>query len=730
MTTNLSRRAAPLFGAALVVAALLAAVSPVIPAVSALDPTPNPVTTISPDVTPDPSATVAPDPTPAPTADPTAAPTPDVTPQPAAPGLHVMHYWVGKQDKAGILLDHGTLDTPRTDLQPYVLNLVRFQLVNSGTRDIEVTPTLRFGASGSSAFDTMPALDPVLGVPFYVANDEGHTFRTRTTPIAVGDLRLGGPSGASGVDGEYSGGPNPAKSLTLPAGSFTEIEFGVRVTGDTLALSEWLLRLDLGAATVGNIDAVVALGPAPVVVIPPNQKTGVRQGAPVPLYRLKQPGSGITPGRAPNQIGANPPTYLSPHLQYTLADDSCAACHSAHRATGQMLLQANFTPISTLCFKCHDGTGANANIQAQYANPLVPANNAATASYYVHPATTASNHQAGNLAEFAGVSNRHSECTDCHQPHLADATSSVQVSVAGSSVGWSAGGPIKGAAGVAVTNGAANTAPTYALVEQATYEYQLCFKCHSGYTTLPSRSAAHPSWLARDKAIELNPANLSFHPIEAKGTNPNFIRTGQTVGVMDQNLAGTSTYKVWTFTSTSTIRCANCHGSSGQTQVPANAGAASDTHASVNRGVLLSAYRDRLLKPRAQVYSEGEFALCFMCHTNTPFLNTSSTLQNTSNFRYHGFHMRGIPNTGTYGTGDIDVDGIGAGNALCAECHFQMHGSTYTGNVGAAQNGRLVNFAPDVQPFNGVLSITPRNGNTAGRCTLLCHTKEHSNLAY
>jgi predicted CXXCH cytochrome family protein len=673
----------------------------------------------------------------APSADPTAAPTPDATAQPATPGLHVTHYWVGKGDKAGQPQDPGTLDAPRTDAQPYILYTVRFQVLNSGSAEKTVSPTLQYADAASTVFAVVPALNPVLGTPFYVANDEGDSFRTRTTPIAAADLRLAASvdAVATAVDGEYSGGPNPAKDVTLPAHSFTEIEFAVRVTGDTEFLTGWLLRLDLGSAVIASADASVALGAEPPVVVPPNQKFGVKQGAAVPLYRLQQPGSGITPSRAAGQVGANgpvganPPVYLSPHQPYGLTDDSCAACHAAHRATGKMLLQSVFTPISTLCFKCHDGTGSNANVQAQFANPALPANNPATASYYAHPATTASNHQADNVGEFAAVSNRHSECTDCHQPHLADATTSVQVAIAGASVGWSAGGPIKGAAGVAVTNGAANTAPTYALVEQATYEYQLCFKCHSGYTTLPVRSATHPSWLARDKAIELNPANVSFHPIEAKGTNPNFIRTGQTVGVMDQNLAGTSTYKTWTFTSTSTIRCANCHGSSGQTQVPANAGATSDTHASINRGLLLKTYRDRVLKPRGEAYSEAEFALCFMCHTNTPFLNTSSTLQNTSNFRYHGYHTRGIATTGNAGS-DIDVDGIGTGNALCAECHFQMHGSTYPGNAGATQNGRLVNFAPDVQPLKGVLSYTPRVGNTAGRCTLICHTKEHSNLSY
>ena len=741
MTTAPSRRAGPLFGAVLVVVALLAAVSPAIPAVSALDPTPDPAVSVAPAVTadptaptPDPSVAPTPDVTAAPTPDPTVAPTPDVTAQPMTAGLHVTHYWVGKADKAEILVDIGTRDEPRTDLQPYTLYKVRFSVINSDVTDIVINPSLQFAASGSTVFELVPALDPVLGVPFYVANDEGYAFRTRTTPIAAGDLRLAGTTdpAASPIDGEYSGGLNPAAAVTMPADSFTEIEFGVRVTGDTAFLTAWSLRLDLGAATVGSIDAAVALGPEPTVVMPPNQKAGVVQQAPIPLYKLLQasPPLSFTLGSTFPRIGAKGPTYASPHLMIGITDGACAACHSAHRASGQVLLLGTFNPVSGLCFNCHDGTGALANVKSQYNAVAALPNSAATASYYSHPSTTKDSHQLDTISEFGGVSNRHAQCSDCHQPHVADATTSVQVSVAGQSVGWSSGGPINGAAGVAVTNGAANTAPTYSLLTQTTYEYQLCFKCHSGYTQLPIRSASHPSWQARDKAIELNPANLSFHPIEAKGTNPNFIRTGQTVGVMDQNLAGTSSYKVWTFTSTSTIRCQNCHGSSGQTRVPANAGATSDNHASVNRGILLNTYRDRLLRPNGQAYAEADFALCFMCHTNLPFLNTSSTLLNTSNFRYHGYHAGGISTTGDILDGNIDTDGAGAGNALCAECHFQMHGSTYPGNAGAAINGRLVNFAPDVQPLNGVLSYTPRNGNTAGRCTLMCHTKEHNNLAY
>ena len=715
MTTATSRRAGPLFGAVLAVVALLAAVSPVIPAVSALDPTPDPLPTVAPAATVDPAATVEPAPTP----DPTVAPTPDATVQPATPGLHVNHYWVSTVDVEGALANAGATDEPRTDLQPYNLYLVRFQVLNSGDRDLVITPTLRYGAAGSLTLDTVPSLSPLEEIPFYVANDQGRSYLTRVTPITPADLRLATSADdtATAVDGEYIGGLNPGDAVTLRAHSFTEVEFGVRPTGDTDPSSSWILRLDLGAATVGNIDAEVALGAAPPIVLPPNQKAGSKQDAPVPTYKLRPPVAGAGPVTVAGAVTANPPSYASPHMSYQITDDSCAACHAAHRASGQMLLQGTYNPTSGLCFNCHDGTGATGNVQGQYAAVSAKPNVPATGSYYSHPATTKSAHALDNPAEFAGVLNRHSLCIDCHDPHVADATTSVQ-----STAGWTAGGPIAAAAGVAVTNGAANTVPTYSLVTSTTYEYQLCFKCHSSYTTLLTQDPAHPSRWALDKAYELNPANTSFHPVEAAGKNA--------TAKMTANLAGTSTYKLWAFTTTSTIRCENCHGSSGQTKVPANAGATSDNHASTNRGILLAPYRDRLLKPVGEGWLEGEFELCFMCHSNEAFLSTNSDPKTTSNFRYHGLHTSGIPNKGTtYAAGDIDTDGAGTGNALCSECHFRIHSSSLPVD-GQAKNSRLVNFSPNVQAFGGGTIFVPKNGLIQGSCQLTCHGQVHEPKTY
>jgi predicted CXXCH cytochrome family protein len=642
--------------------------------------------------------------------------------------VHVTHFWVDRQAQDSVLEDLGTLDGGRSDLRIYGLYQVRFQILNSSADDVVVHPELRYGAKGSTTLALVPSNRPELDVPFYVADDEGRGNRIRIEPIAASDLVLAGSGDpdATAVAGEFVAGPNPAQALPLPAHSYTEVVFAVRVTGDTAFDSSWRLSLALGMSLASAVDAVVQLGPAPKASPSSTGTSGTLQAPPISKYRLAQPALAPT-------ITAG--TNVSPHQSSTLTEDNCARCHRSHTAKGFALVPTAFSPISTLCLQCHNGTGASSNTQAQYTAVAALPNNAATGSYYSHPATTASSHVLISRAsedpiqpapEFAGVLNRHSECSDCHQPHNSSSALGIQTAA-----GWTAGGAIAGTSGVAVVNGAANTSPTYALVNKTTYEYQLCFKCHSGYTTLPAQNALHPAWWALDKAIEFNPANLSFHPVEAKGTNANFIRTG-TVGVMDRNLAGTSNFKVWTFTSNSTIRCENCHGSSMQAPVPANAGSQADNHASVNRGILLKPYRDRLLKPANQNYSEGEFALCFMCHANEPFANTDSNLKNTSNFRFHGLHVIGIPDKGTYGTGDIDSDGAGQGNALCAECHYRMHGSTYVGNAGAAPNKGLVNFAPNVQPnpANGVLSITLRSGNTAGTCTLRCHGQTHNAYSY
>jgi predicted CXXCH cytochrome family protein len=399
------------------------------------------------------------------------------------------------------------------------------------------------------------------------------------------------------------------------------------------------------------------------------------------------------------------------HGPYSMTSDQCEACHRSHTAPSRNLLDLA-APQSTLCFTCHDGTGA-ADIKSQFTKPGIPANNPGTRSYYGHDVLTASAHTSANTDEFGGVSNRHSECGDCHNPHQAgdgDSTSTGK--------GWTASGALAGVSGVSVVNGPAGTAPTYTFLDgltaPVTAEYQLCFKCHSGFTTLPSNAGFTPSRYLLDKGIEFNPNNPSYHPVESPGRNQ--------TAAMAASLAGASPYKRWNFTPGSTIRCVNCHADN--TVDSTAAGGNASSHRSVNRSMLLLNYRDRVLKPAGEPYAAADFALCYLCHADSPFVGEGST---ATNFRLHAKHVSGIGDAGSGGT-NIDTAGAGQGNALCAECHFRIHSVSYKVGDQTISGSRLVNFAPDVIADNGVLSWTA--GTSGGTCTLTCHGETHTNARY
>ncbi len=432
-------------------------------------------------------------------------------------------------------------------------------------------------------------------------------------------------------------------------------------------------------------------------------------------------------------LGSTPDSIHGP---FTTTTDSCAACHRTH-ADPNVTMAPQVDPVATLCFSCHDGTGASPNVYNEYYSGTNPdgtplySNNSATRSIFTHDALSTSNHQGPTVDaegtteivdEFSHVLNRHSECTDCHNPHSSDTSASTQTST-----GWTAPGRVAAATGVSVVNGAAGSEPAYTLRGAAgdpiTLEYQLCFKCHSGYTTLPSNSGFPSSQWYLDKGMEFNPANGSTHPVEAAGSN--------NTAKMDDSLGGASPYKLWSFTSTSTIRCTNCH--AGGTITPAGgAGQISQPHAVENRGILLAPYRDRVLRSRADPnYSDADFQLCYGCHTNIPFTTETTT---ATNFAFHYKHMSGIGGVGSVAAGtNIDTPGDGAGNAICAECHYRLHSSQSMVGPQDLSGTRLVSFPPSVEPVDvgGVPTIKWDSTSTGhGTCTLLCHGKTHNAQPY
>jgi predicted CXXCH cytochrome family protein len=784
---RLARRAGPALMAGLLAVSSLLASAPLLPATRALDPTPDPSAPVvtpepGPSVTPDPeptpvpeaSATPTPEPTPAPTIAPTPAPpptavptaTPALTPSPLptaapatpapsevptptpaptaspsptpvptpAPGaLVVTHSWIDVVTDDGRVLPGG-IDAPRAALERFTVYRVRFQVANTGGEPIQLEPALRAGlGAGATAFTTVPAVNPAAGRAFYVASDRDSTFEVRTTAIPAGALRLAtGPDGATiPVDGISSAGVNPLPAMTLAPGAFTEIEFAVRATVWARWQTTYAFRLADAdgtpqAAAQGDA-AVVTLRAKPAVELSPGQRNGVVVDEPLPLYPLERPAADGATAIEPvgsTRFTAADAMEPSPHQAYGLRSDSCAACHSTHGAQAAYL-RAEPAPMATLCFRCHDGSGSSTDIRAEFEDPGLPANDPSTASWYSHPATVDGGHTTDREDEFGGIEERHAACADCHQPHRADA--SLPMPTTG---GWTASGAIKGASGAAVEYDPLTNAATYTWIRSVDFEYQLCFKCHSGFTELPDGDPAHPSRMAIDKGRELSPNNLSYHPVTAAGTNA----TAQ----MANSLLGTSPYKLWNFGVDSTIRCLNCHGDSQLVPAPGATTPAKpapearlSNHTSRNRGILLANYRDRTLLSALETYDASDFALCFLCHAEAPMVDDSGDPRNDTNFGWHGFHLNSIIGFSEPGAGtDIDIAGAGQGNAVCAECHFRIHGTTDAVN-GQPETTRLVNFSPNVRPLGtDPITFVQAPGAGFGSCTLTCHGKPHDGFLY
>jgi predicted CXXCH cytochrome family protein len=395
----------------------------------------------------------------------------------------------------------------------------------------------------------------------------------------------------------------------------------------------------------------------------------------------------------------------NPHGGYTVTTDSCSSCHRSHTAEGGGLLNVSTSPQSALCFACHDGTGASSNVAGEYADLNVPADDPATSSFYSHPATTASTHTSGQTDEFAGVLNRHTECSDCHNPH--QSATGAPTETAG---GWTASESLAGTPGVT---------GSLTWVNPLAYEYELCLKCHSGYTQLLSYTKE--SYKKTDKAAEFDPAGASYHPVQAAGKN--------TTAAMTNSLAGGS---LWQFTTASTVRCLNCHGNYrlvGDPPTPNSPApqARLAPHSSPYRGLLIANYRDRDLKIANEPYDTNDFALCYLCHSEAPFQDQSGDSRTDTNFRFHGLHLGAIGNAGSGGV-DIDTAGAGQGNAVCAECHYRSHGTALAPWSENQSYERGVNFAPNVEPVAG--PSAPLWSLANANCTLVCHGKDHNPKGY
>jgi predicted CXXCH cytochrome family protein len=342
-----------------------------------------------------------------------------------------------------------------------------------------------------------------------------------------------------------------------------------------------------------------------------------------------------------NGTGTKPWTR-SPYA--SVAENGCENCHQNHAAPRPARLLANGQE-TTVCLICHSGTVASKNLQPEFlklsAHPISSTN-------WTHDPKEDPNTMA-----------RHVTCADCHNPHQASATSATAPLVPGR---------LNGVKGVNISGSTVNT---------ATYEYEVCLKCHGiRDQTTTGIVRVDPS---RNIRLKISPSNASYHPVAAIGKKT-------TMGGL-----------VPGYTTASIIYCTDCHNNDAWTQ---GGTAPKGSHGSIYWPILAANYQTN--DPTTE--SAATYAVCYKCHDRTYLINdTARTFQ-------HRQHVVGE-------------------HAPCAVCH-DAHGAT--ANVGLInfmltdRTGKTVVSPSSTQKRLEFISLGPGRG----QCYLRCHGENHEPRSY
>lgn len=336
-----------------------------------------------------------------------------------------------------------------------------------------------------------------------------------------------------------------------------------------------------------------------------------------------------------NGTGINPWPNTS---QATVAANACENCHRPHAAQipGRLL---KFSPDEQNCNSCHSGTVASKNVASEF-------NKIST-----HPVMMTSGIH--DPTEDVINSTRHVACEDCHNPHAATGTTARAPAASGALVG------VRG------VNGSGMEMP------EIQNQYELCFRCHADSANR-GPALVRRQFVQTNTRIEFNPGSVSYHPVMAVGKNPS------------------SPSLILPWTTASVMYCTDCHNNN---QGPNATGTGPNgPHGSAYAPIL---ERQLLLEDNLP-YNQGNFALCYKCHSPT-VVNSESA----GSWRYHKKHIQEF-------------------RAACTTCH-DSHGSP---------QAHLINFNTDyVLPYNGVISYTSL-GNGSGTCTLTCHDGSGQNKVH
>ena len=336
-----------------------------------------------------------------------------------------------------------------------------------------------------------------------------------------------------------------------------------------------------------------------------------------------------------------------PHTPYTtVADNACENCHRPHAAPHPPRL-LNSLQERDVCLVCHNGNVATHNLEAEFlktsAHPIF-------ATEWTH-----------EPLEEPSTMPRHVACADCHNPHEAtDTLTSPPV----------ASGRLRGVSGVTLTGGT---------VSEASYEYEVCLKCHGIRDETTLGVVRHDN--TRNIRLKIDPNNPSYHPVADIGKAPHVTGfepgTGLSAGSM--------------------IYCTDCHNNDEWT--------ASDTQPRGPHGSQYAPLLERnfaMNDPNPESFQS--YALCYKCH------NRSFLITDQANTFPHGEHL------------GPDV------NASCAVCH-DAHGSReYKGLINFMRFDKLGSSV--VTPSSSGRLEFVDLGPGRGSCYLTCHEKDHDPEEY
>ncbi len=330
----------------------------------------------------------------------------------------------------------------------------------------------------------------------------------------------------------------------------------------------------------------------------------------------------------------------------TVRQAACGSCHRPHSAGGPQRLM-RWEAEEDNCLACHDGTVAATNIVKDLAK------------ISTHPVgRTTGVH---DPLENTGSMRAHVECSDCHNPHSARGGKTTRAPLIKPAMTGATG-----QRGGAIASG--KPIP-------ATYEYEVCYKCHAGSNTVRAPLVDRVI-VNTDCASEFATGNASFHPVETTGKNRNVPSLAPRLKV------------------TSRIHCTDCHGSDSAT-------GAKGLHGSRFRPLLRRQYTVR--DPSAE--SPRAYALCYSCHERSSILADRS-------FSQHEGHI-------------VDQ------KTSCAICH-DPHGVNVARSTGVAGT-HLINFERrTVRPSKTTQTgaIFEDKGRLKGSCTLYCHGEDHVDRNY